>query len=72
MYYPKVLLEYSIVSSKFTSMVNAAEKLGGQIEKAKLGQIRLKEDRANAPASLGTISRKSVKARRMVSVSKTI
>ncbi len=34
-YYPKVLLEYSIVSSKFTSMVNAADKLGGRIENAK-------------------------------------
>ena len=29
--YPKVLLEYSIVSSQFTSMVNAADKLIGKV-----------------------------------------
>ncbi len=61
------------MSSKFTSMVNAADKLGGQIEKAKISQMRNKEDRAKAASATSySISRKSVKAKRMVSVSQTI
>lgn len=49
--YPKVLLEYSIVSSQYTSMVNAADKLGGQIENAKRKQAKLLDDRAKSSSA---------------------
>jgi len=37
--FPKVLLEYSVVSSKFTSMINKAEELSGRIQSTKLKQL---------------------------------
>ena len=62
--YPRVLLEYTIVSSKFTSMINAADKLGRGIDQARRKQEQLRADRSQA-------SRKSQKATRMVNVSQT-
>lgn len=52
--FPKVLLEYSIVSSKFTSMVNAADELGGQIERARRRQVANENSRSAASSSAQT------------------
>lgn len=62
--YPRVLLEYTIVSSKYTSMINAANKLGRGVDQAKQNQANLRDSRSRA-------SRKTAKAQRLVNVSQT-
>ena len=62
--YPRVLIDYTIISSKFTSMINAADKLGRGIDQARRNQEQLRADRSQS-------SRKSQKATRMVNVSQT-
>lgn len=34
--FPRVLLEYTIVSSKYTSMIHQADKLGRKVDLARL------------------------------------
>ena len=59
---PRALIEYTYVSSKYTSMINAADKLGRSVEQARKNQDRMKVERSQQ-------SRKSQKATRMTNVS---
>jgi len=63
--YPRVLLDYQIVSSKYTSMINAADKLSADVEKAKRNADDLRANRSRS-------SRKTAKATRMTNVSQTV
>ena len=75
--YPKVLLEYSVVSSKFTSMINGAEQLGGAIDQVRRKQAIEKKQSSRLPnqdkSSTHTRSqRTTAKAVRTVNVSQTV
>ena len=58
--YPRALLEYNYVSSKYTSMINDAERLG-----RKFDQARVNQDKRLASRS----TQKSQKAVRMTNLS---
>ena len=66
--YPRVYLEYQIISSQFTSMTNQLDRLGVAIEKARDKQENLRRDaKSNSRAS-----RNTEKAKRLVTVSQTM
>ena len=60
--YPRVLIDYQIISSKYTSMINAADDLGAAVSQAKRNADDLRANRSRS-------SRKTAKATRMVTVS---
>lgn len=66
--YPRVFLEYQIVSSQFTSMINQLDRVGDAVNKARGNQDRRREQRSVAASS----SRKSGRASRLTTVSQTV
>jgi len=72
-YYPKALIEYSIVSSKFTSMYNDAEDIGEKINKVRLNRGVSNKDpsakSAGMVASDHRSQRSTAKAVKMVTLS---
>ena len=65
--YPKALIEYSIVSSKFTSMINQAEEV-----KDKVNQARRKIDRNKNVRSEHAGAAVSEKSRSMRGTAKAV
>ena len=60
-----MLIDYQIISSKYTSMINAADDLGAAVSQAKRNADDLRANRSRS-------SRKTAKATRMVNVSQTV
>lgn len=65
--YPRVYMEYQIVSSQYTSMINQLDKFGQAVDKARDKQDRLRDERSKA-----STSRKTGKANRLTSLSQTV
>lgn len=65
--YPRIYLEYQIISSQFTSMTNQLDRLGADVVRARDKQENLRRD-----AKSNRTSRKTDRAKRLVTVSQTI
>lgn len=66
--YPRILLDYQIISSKFTSMINQSEKLGQDATLAALNQRKLVEQREDSTSE----SKKKAKVVKLTNVSQTL
>ena len=70
--YPRVLLDYQIVSSKFTSMARKAERLGSALTQARMNQDRQIENRNFVPGKVTLRKSTTSKAKKTVNVSQTL
>ena len=69
--YPRVLLDYQIVSSKFTSIAGKAERLGSALTEARRNQDRQKESR-NFGGKVTLRKSTTSKAKKTINVSQTL